>query len=107
MTDLLLHNLRTIGTHHCDGEVGKEAADEIERLRAELAALRAERDSLRAAAVEDAITRDEIARALHRADLEPRRFDPHWIVHEWVEISDEAREYWYRLADAARREKEE
>ena len=47
--------------------------------------------------------RDEIARALHRADLEPRRFDPHWIVHEWDEISDEAREYWYRLADAALR----
>lgn len=44
--------------------------------------------------------RDEIARALHRADLEPRRFDPHWIVHEWDEISDEARDYWYRLADA-------
>jgi uncharacterized coiled-coil DUF342 family protein len=33
MTDLLLHNLRTIGTHHCDGKVGEEAADEIERLR--------------------------------------------------------------------------
>lgn len=42
MSDLLLANLRTIGTHHCDGEVGKEAADEIERLRAELAAARAE-----------------------------------------------------------------
>jgi len=47
--------------------------------------------------------RDEIARALRRADLEPRRFDQHWIVHEWDEISDEAREYWYRLADAAQR----
>lgn len=44
--------------------------------------------------------RDEIARALHRADIEPRRFDRDWIVHEWDEISDEAREYWYRLADA-------
>lgn len=44
--------------------------------------------------------RDEIARALHRADLEPRRFDPHWIVHEWPELTDEAREYWRRLADA-------
>lgn len=37
MSDLLLHNLRTIGTHHCDGKVGEEAADEITRLRAELA----------------------------------------------------------------------
>ena len=37
MIDLLLHNLRTIGTHHCDGTVGEEAADEIERLRAEVA----------------------------------------------------------------------
>ena len=42
MIDLLLHNLRTIGTHHCDGTVGEEAADEIERLRAEVAGLRAE-----------------------------------------------------------------
>ena len=40
MIDLLLHNLRTIGTHHCDGTVGEEAADEIERLRAEAAGLR-------------------------------------------------------------------
>ena len=40
MIDLLLHNLRTIGTHHCDGTVGEEAADEIERLRAEVAGLR-------------------------------------------------------------------
>lgn len=31
--DLLLHNLRTIGTHHCDQTVGEEAAKEIERLR--------------------------------------------------------------------------
>ena len=44
--------------------------------------------------------RDEIARALHRADVEPRRFDPHWNVHEWDELTDEAREYWRRLADA-------
>ena len=42
MIDSLLHNLRTIGTHHCDGTVGEEAADEIERLRAEVAGLRAE-----------------------------------------------------------------
>ena len=34
--DLLLHNLRTIGTHHCDRTVGEEAAQEIERLRAAL-----------------------------------------------------------------------
>lgn len=34
--DLLLHNLRTIGTHHCDASVGIEAANEIERLRAAL-----------------------------------------------------------------------
>ena len=40
MIDLLLHNLRTIGTHHCDGTVSEEAADEIERLRAEVAGLR-------------------------------------------------------------------
>lgn len=51
MSDLLLINLRTIGTHHCDGEVGKEAADEIERLRAELAALRAELQKVRSAAI--------------------------------------------------------
>lgn len=44
--------------------------------------------------------RDEIARALHRADVEPRRFDPHWNVHEWDELTDEAREYWRRLAGA-------
>ncbi len=37
--DLLLHNLRTIGTHHCDGTVGEEAAQEIERLRGEIAVL--------------------------------------------------------------------
>ncbi len=48
MIDLLLHNLRTIGTHHCDGTVGEEAADEIERLRAEVAGLRAEVAGLRA-----------------------------------------------------------
>lgn len=38
--DLLLHNLRTIGTHHCDGSVGEEAAIEIERLRTENERLR-------------------------------------------------------------------
>ena len=37
--DLLLHNLRTIGTHHCDPTVGEEAAQEIERLRSALADL--------------------------------------------------------------------
>ena len=37
--DLLLHNLRTIGTHHCDETVGEEAAQEIERLRGENAVL--------------------------------------------------------------------
>ena len=37
--DLLLHNLRTIGTHHCDGTVGEEAAQEIERLRGSNAVL--------------------------------------------------------------------
>lgn len=36
---MLLHNLRTIGTHHCDGSVGDEAATEIERLRGENAVL--------------------------------------------------------------------
>lgn len=40
MTDLLLHNLRTIGTHHCDSTVGEEAAAEIERLRGENGVLR-------------------------------------------------------------------
>ncbi len=44
--------------------------------------------------------RERLARALHRADVEPRRFDPHWNVHEWPELTDEAREYWRRLADA-------
>jgi len=44
MIDLLLHNLRTIGTHHCDGTVGEEAADEIERLRAEVAGLQIKAD---------------------------------------------------------------
>jgi len=34
--DLLLHNLRTIGTRHYDYSVAREAADEIERLRAAL-----------------------------------------------------------------------
>ncbi len=37
--DLLLHNLRTIGTHHCDQTVGEEAAQEIEHLRGENAVL--------------------------------------------------------------------
>ena len=48
MIDLLLHNLRTIGTHHCDGTVGEEAADEIERLRAEVAGLREDAERYRA-----------------------------------------------------------
>lgn len=34
--DMLLLNLRTIGTHHCDQTVGEEAAEEIEALRAEV-----------------------------------------------------------------------
>ena len=34
--DLLLHNLRTFGTHHSDPTVGEEAAQEIERLRGEI-----------------------------------------------------------------------
>jgi hypothetical protein len=33
--DLLLHNLRTLGSLHDDSTVGEEAADEIERLRGE------------------------------------------------------------------------
>lgn len=45
--------------------------------------------------------REAIARALHRADVEPRRFDPDWNVREWDELSDPAKVYWYRLADAA------
>ena len=45
--------------------------------------------------------REVIARALHRADVEPRRFDPHWNVHEWDDLSDPAKVYWYRLAEAA------
>lgn len=44
--------------------------------------------------------RERLARALHRADVEPRRFDPHWVAHEWAELTDEAREYWRRLANA-------
>lgn len=37
--DSLLHNLRTLGIDHDDRTVGVEAADEIERLRAEIARL--------------------------------------------------------------------
>lgn len=44
--DLLLINLRTIGTHHCDQTVGEEAAQEIERLRAEVREAREFRDKL-------------------------------------------------------------
>jgi len=44
--------------------------------------------------------REIIARALHRADVEPRRFDPHWNVHEFDDLSDPAKVYWYRMADA-------
>lgn len=50
--------------------------------------------------------RERLARALHRADVEPRRFDPHWNVHKWDELTDEAREYWRRLADALTAERE-
>ncbi len=42
--DLLLINLRTIGTHHCDQSVGEEAAQEIERLREANAKLREQVD---------------------------------------------------------------
>lgn len=45
--------------------------------------------------------REVIARTLHRADVEPRRFDPDWNVREWDELSDPAKVYWYRLAEAA------
>lgn len=54
--DLLLINLRTIGTHHCDQTVGEEAAQEIERLRTENERLRedaARYRLLRKGAVED------------------------------------------------------
>jgi len=44
--------------------------------------------------------REVIARALHRADVEPRRFDPHYYVHEWDDLRDPAKVYWHRLADA-------
>jgi hypothetical protein len=44
--------------------------------------------------------REVIARTLHRADVEPRRFDPHWNVHEWDDLSDPAKVYWWQLADA-------
>lgn len=47
--------------------------------------------------------REAMARALHRADVEPRIFDPHWNVMSFDGLSDEARAYWYRLADTALR----
>lgn len=47
--DLLLHNLRTIGTHHCDQTVGEEAAEEIERLRIGVESLRKKLESARLA----------------------------------------------------------
>lgn len=47
--------------------------------------------------------REIIARALHRADVEPRRFDPHWNVHEWDDLGDPAKVYWWQLAEAVMR----
>lgn len=41
------------------------------------------------------------ARAMHSADVEPRRFDKHWIVRPWGEQTPEARTHWTRLAQAA------
>lgn len=57
---LLIHNLRTIGTHHCDTSVGIEAADMIEYLRAELLELRK--------AEQIAIGERDGADALHEAE---------------------------------------
>ena len=63
--DLLLHNLRTIGTHHCDQTVGEEAAQEIERLREAL--------RIASAAVEDLLRAGKEAAAILRTEAEALR----------------------------------
>jgi hypothetical protein len=44
---------------------------------------------------------DAIARAMHAADVEPRKFDAHWNVRPFDEQHDEAKQWWYRMAAAA------
>lgn len=44
--------------------------------------------------------REVIAQALHQTDVAPKRLDPNYLVHEWPQLKDEAREYYYELADA-------
>ena len=50
--DLLLHNLRTIGLHHCDQTVGIEAAEMIEQQRDVLYGLRQQLAAARLALVQ-------------------------------------------------------
>jgi hypothetical protein len=51
------------------------------------------------------MTHDErieaMARAMHAADVEPRKFDPHWIVRDFDELNCIAKGWWHRMATAA------
>jgi hypothetical protein len=51
------------------------------------------------------MTHDErielMARVMRAADVEPRRFYPHWNVRHFDEQHDEAKAWWYRMATAA------
>jgi hypothetical protein len=51
------------------------------------------------------MTHDErieaMARAMHAADVEPRRFDPHWTVRDFEELNCIGKGWWHRMAIAA------
>lgn len=44
---------------------------------------------------------EKMARAMHAADVEPRMFDPHWIVRGFDELNCIAKGWWHRMATAA------
>lgn len=51
------------------------------------------------------MTHDErieaMTRAMHAADVEPRKFDPHWTVRDFDELNCIGNGWWHRMATAA------
>jgi len=44
---------------------------------------------------------EKVARAMHAADVEPRKFDPHWTVRDFEELNCIGKGWWHRMATAA------
>lgn len=91
MADDLVQRLRALAKcEHSDNTIGDEAADEIERLRAELADMRSDRDSWRDQALDRlrdwGYMRDERDALKARIDCAPVGYIYCWIESDAVAV---------------------